>query len=359
MSKTHETDDSGPLGPLDAPEPIGTCGRFELLEEVAAGGMGSIFRARDPEEENRLVAVKRMLPQLTLDPAFIGMFMDEARLASQLKHENVCRVFELGQEDDSYFLAMEWVEGASLAELIDERGADIPLAIVARILVDAAQGLAYAHALRDAHGQLLQVIHRDVSPPNIMVTMDGTAKLLDFGLAKARTQAHKTAPGMVKGKFAYLAPEQLRGEVDHRADIFALGLCLFETTVGRKLFNQRTAGETIHAIGRFSGVPEMHVLRPDVPHALQAVLMRACAREPADRFASARDFAVRLQQTVEPIATRDEVAEFMKRTFPARAQAHAFHTDRAQSRPAKAPVWPWLVAVGAAAVVGALWAVLG
>jgi serine/threonine protein kinase len=278
-------------------EALGTCGRFTLERRIGGGGMGEIFLGRDPD--GGAVAIKRLLRECAKDPVFIGMFLDEARLVERLRHPNVCEVFEHGQDGAHYFLAMEHIEGFSLQELLDRRGrAGLPYPLACRIVAEVAAGLDYAHRLTDGMGVALGIVHRDVSPANIMIGRDGRVKIVDFGLAKARTQLMKTQPGLVKGKFGYLAPEQLGGTVDWRTDLFALGLCLHEALTGEQLFGQQTAAETVQAIQRFEGPPPLAGRVAGVPPALDAVLRKALAREPADRFESAAAFRAALGEAV-------------------------------------------------------------
>lgn len=276
-------------------EALGSCGRFTLVRKIGAGGMGEIFLAEGPD--GRPVAIKRLPAEGAKDPLFAGMFLDEARLVSRMRHPNVCEVHEHGMEGLNYFLAMEHIDGKSLAELLKEHDR-LPAGLACRVIAEVAAGLDYAHRLTDEAGEPLGIVHRDVSPANIMVRADGVVKLVDFGLAKARTQLMKTLPGLVKGKFGYLAPEQLGGTIDWRTDVFALGLCLYEALAGRPLFNQRTAAETVQAIRSFTGPPALTGVVPDVTHELDAVLARALAPTPSRRFESAAAVRVALAEVV-------------------------------------------------------------
>jgi serine/threonine-protein kinase len=279
-----------------AQEALGTCGRFTLVRRIGAGGMGEIFLGRDAE--GREVAIKRLLSECAKDPVFIGMFLDEARLVERLEHPNVCEVFEHGQDGQHYFLVMEHIDGVSLKELLEKRGGGLPFPLASRIVAEVAAGLDYAHRLTDGMGVAMGIVHRDVTPANIMIARDGQVKIVDFGLAKARTQLMKTQPGLVKGKFGYLAPEQLGGKVDWRTDLFALGLCLYEALTGRPLFGQKTAAETVRAIQEFGGPPPLAGRVPDVPPALDEVLRKALHRDPAERFESAAAFRAELGRAV-------------------------------------------------------------
>lgn len=274
---------------------LGRCGPYQLLERIGAGGMGEIFRALAPD--GREVAIKRLLPGCAKDPVFIGMFLDEARLLAKLQHPNVCRVFEHGNDSDRYYLVLEHIDGVSLGELLRRRQAGLALPLACRVIAEVAAALDYAHRLTDGAGVPLGVVHRDVSPGNIMIARDGTVKLVDFGLAKARTQIMKTQPGLVKGKFGYLAPEQIRGQVDYRTDLFALGLCFYEAVTGTQLFGQATAAQTVAAIRDLREAPRVAALL-GAPAALDEVLAEALAPAPEARFESAAAFRAALGRLV-------------------------------------------------------------
>ncbi|MEM9188099.1 MAG: serine/threonine-protein kinase [Myxococcota bacterium] len=287
--------------------PDGVCGGYRLVEHIGSGGMGEIYRARsltDPHAPD--VAIKRLLAEMATDPLFIGMFLDEARLVQKLEHPNICRVHHFGQDGAHYFLVMDLVDGASLKQLLEASLPDGGLhpAFVASIVSDVARALAYAHTLVEPFAGPLNIVHRDVNPANIMVDREGTVRLVDFGLAKAKTQMHKTRPGYVKGKFGYLAPEQLRGEVDARTDVFSLGLCFYEGLTRTQLFNQPTAAATIQAITNYAGPPSVRVTNPNIPPALDAVVRRALARNPSDRFSSAQEMHTVLERVLAESQTR-------------------------------------------------------
>ncbi len=303
--------------------PLGRCGPYDLHERIGAGGMGEIFRARAPD--GRIVAIKRLLPGCAKDPIFIGMFLDEARLLARLSHPNVCEVYEHGNDLDRYFLVMEHIEGLSLAQLLERRGrAGLPLPLACRIIAEVAAALDYAHRLTDERGRPLGVVHRDVSPGNIMLGSDGRVKLVDFGLAKARTQLMKTQPGLVKGKFGYLAPEQLEGHVDFRTDIFALGLCFYEAVMGAAFFSQRTAAATVAAI-RDLGAPPAIASLLGAPASLDEVIAKALAPAADARFASAAAFRSALGRLVidagHGAVTADAIAAEARRAMGGPAAA--------------------------------------
>jgi len=286
--------------------------------------MGEIFLSHGPTPRGEgSAAVKRLLPQAKADPLFVTMFLDEGRLAKHLRHPNICQVYDVGEDGEHYYIAMEWVDGVSLKQLQTRtagRGG-LPVAACARIIADVAAALDYAHRLRDDQDRFMGVVHRDVSPPNVMVDLRGRIKLLDFGLAKARTQLAKTQPGYVKGKFGYLAPEQLTGDVDARTDVFALGLCLYESVTGTPLFDQETAAETVVNIKSFGGPPSAATLRPDVWPELDAVLQRALAPKKEQRFQSAGEMRNALEQALAASNqrwTNDDLRDLVRELFPER-----------------------------------------
>ncbi|MCB9597614.1 MAG: protein kinase [Sandaracinaceae bacterium] len=330
---------------------LGRCGRFRLLERIGAGGMGEIFLAEE-DGTGRRVSIKRLLSQCAKDPVFIGMFLDEARLAERLQHPNVCDVFEHGLEGRNYYLVMEHIDGVSLRELLENRGfRGIPFPLAARILAEAASGLDYAHRFADEDGKPLGIVHRDVSPANIMIARDGRVKLVDFGLAKARTQIMKTQPGLVKGKFGYLAPEQLLGKVDWRTDLFALGLCAYEAVSGQQLFGQHTAAETVQAIKAFSGPPPI----AGAPEGFQRVLRKVLSVDPAARHESAAAFRADLGEVVVSAGigavSAGELAALVAGEDPSQPPASTTDLDSIAPPPSRA--LPVALVIGAIALVAA------
>jgi serine/threonine-protein kinase len=271
---------------------MATFGRFELLGRLAMGGMAEIFLAREVVQGvPRHLVIKRVLPHVADDEDFIRMFLDEAKIATRLYHPNVCHMYEGGQIEGSYFMAMEWVHGVPLRRLI-RRSRDtggIPVPVGLKVLSHVAEALHYCHHACDADGRPLQIVHRDVSPHNVMVSHSGLVKLLDFGIAKASTQAEKTEAGVIKGKYSYLSPEQCRGgEVDARSDIFALGVCLFETVTGKPLYHRGTVLNTMTAIVH-EDVPSARRAVPELPVEIDMIIRTALAKDPEDRFQTARE----------------------------------------------------------------------
>ncbi len=279
---------------LPALPAIAHFGRFDILGRLAIGGMAEIFLAREegPGRGKRCVVLKRILPHVAGDPRFVEMFLHEAELAMNLTHPNLCSIYEFGERDGEYFIAMEWVRGLSITQMhkaLFERGdSGIPQQLVARIAAEVADALEFAHHARDADGRPLKLVHRDVTPDNVMVSFDGKVKLLDFGVAKAATQRQKTDAGLLKGKFAYMSPEQYHGEeLDGRADVFSLGACMYEAITGMALFHRSNDFETMGVIVGDEPAQRIRKLKPGVPKALDAIVAKALAKSRDERFASA------------------------------------------------------------------------
>ena len=311
-----------PKPPVDLPV-LGKFAGYDVLGRLALGGMAEILLARhaNTDGDHRFLVVKRILPHFEQDTDFVQMFLDEARIGMQLKHPNICQFHQFGADEGSHFIVMEWVNGMPLGRLIRKarKSGGVGLPIAVRIGVDVARALHYAHIANDEHGEPFNIIHRDVSPHNIMIAYNGAVKLLDFGIAKADHRAHKTQAGVVKGKFAYMAPEQCTaGQADHRLDIFALGVCLFETLTGRSLYRRQTEAATMRAV-IMDPVPSLKERLPDVPDELDQILQKALAKDAGDRFATAEEFANELERfgrSTEQFAKQREVADFVKKVFP-------------------------------------------
>lgn len=273
--------------------------RYRVLEKIASGGMAEVFRAESAGLEGfkKTVAIKRVLPHLSQKKQFMGMFLDEARLSAHLSHSNCVQVFDVGVGDDTYFIVMEFVDGADLKAVIEQRkklGTPFPLEEACLICVRICEGLAYAHELRDSKGQSLRIVHRDMSPPNVLITRYGEVKIVDFGLAKANSQLEHSEPGIIKGKFSYLSPEAALGQpVDARTDIFAVGIILWELLAGRRLFMGESDLETVRQV-QAARIPPLHQFNREVPPEIDQLLARALAREPDARYQSARDLGADL-----------------------------------------------------------------
>jgi serine/threonine protein kinase len=269
-------------------------GKYILLRKIAMGGMAEIFRAKAVGAEGfeKLMVVKRILPHFTEDEAFVKMFIDEARIASKLQHSNIVQIYDFDSVDGRYYIAMEYVEGCDL-KLVVERGAkeDKPLspAQVAWIMMEASKGLHYAHA-KEYNGQALNIVHRDVSPHNLMVSYVGEVKLMDFGIAKAAQRSTKTMAGTVKGKCAYMSPEQARGKnLDGRSDLFALGIMMWEMLTHKRLFLGDSDFETLSNVLK-QEVPVPSSINPDVPPELDAIVLRSLAKDCEERQPSVEAF---------------------------------------------------------------------
>jgi len=273
--------------------------RYRVIDRLEAGGMAEVFRGEAVSLQGfkKQVAIKRVLPHLAQNKNFIAMFLDEARLGARLTHANIVSVFDIGAADNTYFIVMEYVDGANLKavmEALRKQGRRFPLKEAVYICMEACRGLSYAHEMIDDEGNDLSIVHRDVSPPNIMLTKRGEVKLTDFGLAKATTQLEKTDPGVVKGKFSYLSPEAALGQdVDARADVFALGIVLWEMLAGRRLFLGETDYQTVKLVQQ-ANIPSLRRLNPEVDEDFEKVLGQALTRDPNERFQSARDFGDQL-----------------------------------------------------------------
>lgn len=275
---------------LSALTPIGKIGRYDLIGRLATGGMAEIFLAREsgPQTVERHVVVKRVLPHVAEDTRLVDMFVHEARLCMNLSHPNICPIYEFGDANGSFFLAMEWVRGISLRDLIDRVSGPLPIPFLVRVFADIAGALHHAHTRTDGAGKPLSIVHRDVTPENIMIGFDGVPKLLDFGVAKAATQKHKTEAGNLKGKFAYISPEQYQGmPLDGRSDVFSLGVSLYEALTGKNLYDRASEYETVAAIVLDPDVPSVRDSRADVPEELDAIVRRAMAKERDERTPSA------------------------------------------------------------------------
>jgi len=279
-------------------------GKYELISRLAAGGMAEIFLARASGMLGfqKLVVIKRILPHLAQRNDFIQMFLDEARIATTLNHANIVATHEVGVHGKNYFMVMEYLPGEDVRGIVRRLGrgdgARLPLEHALNIAVAVAAGLHYAHEKRDRDGKPLDIVHRDVTPQNVIVTWDGAVKLLDFGIAKASNRINETRSGSFKGKVPYMSPEQCRGEpLDRRSDIFSLGILMHEMTLCRRLFRGETDFQILKQIAE-GPIPRPRDIDGDYDVRLQAIVMRALERDPARRFGTARE----LQQALEELA---------------------------------------------------------
>lgn len=278
-----------------------TVGPYEVVQLLAAGGMAEIFLGRKvgPGGFEKRVVLKRIAKKLLGDREIEAMFVDEARVQALLDHPNVVQIYDFGEDRGSYYIAMEFVAGATLRWVIDNAAAvrrPIPVHHALRVASDILAGLHYAHELSDDEGQALGLIHRDISPVNILVARNGTAKLCDFGVAKSQLQSVLTRAGIVKGKFRYMSPEQLNADrIDRRADVFAVGVCLWEVLVGRRLFDHESEDDAVAAI-RAGDYPSPSDFRAGMPRAVDRILRRALHLDPERRFKSAREFQLACEE---------------------------------------------------------------
>jgi serine/threonine-protein kinase len=291
-------------------------GRYELHTPLASGGMAMVYlgRMRMPTG-SRTVALKRMHPHFAADPGFAAMFHDEARLAMRLQHPNIVTTLDVVSAGGELLLVMEYVHGESLAGLAraaEAAGERIPPAVASSILCGVLAGLHAAHEARGEDGAPLEIVHRDVSPQNVVVGVDGVARLLDFGVAKAAGRMQSTVDGQVKGKFAYMAPEQLTsGMIDRRVDVFAAAVVVWETMTGARLFRGESPGAVVTAV-LATDVPAPSAVAPSLPPELDAVVLRGLARQKRERYETARELAVALESAVPPATTR-AVGEWVER----------------------------------------------
>ncbi|MDZ4696402.1 MAG: serine/threonine-protein kinase [Deltaproteobacteria bacterium] len=298
-------------------------GRYVLLEKIGVGGMAEVFRAVAPGTGGfrRVLVLKRILPAMSRDARFVEMFIDEAKISALISHPNVVQVFEFGQIEGSHFLAMEYVHGRNLSAVmakLADLGRTSPPDVIAEIIRQAALGLNHAHSMTGAEGKTLGIIHRDVTPANLMLGFNGAVKVLDFGIARAAEEVKetRTQAGSVKGKVAYLAPEQInRQPVDHRSDLFALGIVLHECLTGRRLFKADNALAAMKAILDMP-IPLPSSMNPDVPPKLDKVVMRALQRKPELRYSSGKAMAMDLEAVlVEQRYFSQRLPNFLKEIF--------------------------------------------
>ena len=304
-------------------------GRYEVLSQLASGGMAAVYvaRARGVAGFERLVAIKVLHPHLAYEEEFISMFLDEARLAARIRHPNVVGTLDISDtEGDGFFLVMEYIEGDHLGSLLTaaaRAGKRLDTHITVRLVLDALGGLGAAHALNDEQGEPLKLVHRDISPHNIMVGTDGIGRLTDFGVAKAEKRLTSTRAGQFKGKLAYMAPEQAStGHADQRSDLFSMGIILWESLTGRRLFRGENNAATLNKILQ-EEIPLVSSLYPDL-ECFDAVLSIALEREPDDRFQSADEFANALEAAAHNgpgIATPRAVGAIMREVLAEKIDA--------------------------------------
>jgi hypothetical protein len=336
-------------------------GRYLLFDEVASGGMATVHLGRllGPAGFARTVAIKRMHPQFAKEPEFVSMFMNEARLASRIQHPNVVSTLDVIAQDGELLLVMEYVPGESLSKLLrvaaqqgGHAGGLLDPGLIGTIMAGALHGLHAAHEARDVSGEALGMVHRDVSPQNILIGVDGVARVLDFGVAKAASRLHTTRDGQLKGKLAYMAPEQLSGgPVDRRADVFAAGIVHWEALTGRRLFPGNDVGEVMGRI--LSGtIQPPSAMVPELAEDLDDVVMRALERDPARRYATARAYAIAVESAAPMMLPREVgewAAQIAATTLGDRAAKVAALERQSFEAPAGKRRWP-AIAIGLALV---------
>jgi len=311
--------------------------RYRVIEKLEAGGMAEVFRAESEGLQGfkKQVAIKRVLPHLSEKKKFISMFLDEARLCAQLTHSNCVQVFDIGVGDNAYFIVMEFVDGANLKSVAEnlkkKQGRDMPLEVSAFLAAEICKGLDYAHNLKDSSGQDLHIVHRDMSPPNVLITKYGEVKIVDFGLAKASSQLEKSEPGIIKGKFSYLSPEAALGQdVDPRTDVFAVGIILWELLTGKRLFLGDTDFQTVKQVQE-ARVPSVRTHNPQVPPELERVVNKSLARDPKERYQTARELAQDLTRFLfqygKPVSSFD-LAQIVEGVIRARVPKKAGHVGQ-------------------------------
>lgn len=309
-------------GILNSPIPFG---KYYLLERVNVGGMAEIFRAKafGVEGFERLLAVKKILPSIAEDESFINMFIDEAKIAGQLNHPNIAQIFDLGKVDDSYFIALEFISGKDLKtsfERARRQGEKVSIPRICYIISKICEGLGYAHDKKDSQGNSLHIVHRDVSPQNILVSYEGEVKVIDFGIAKAQGKTSQTQVGVLKGKFSYMSPEQVRGlHVDHRSDIFSLGIVMYELLTLERVFLGESDFDTLEKIRKVEmSPPSLYNL--DIPPELEEIVLKTLSRNPEERYQTAHDLAEALERFMRNQGyyyTPKDLAAYMKETFSA------------------------------------------
>jgi serine/threonine-protein kinase len=298
-------------------------GKYTLVKRIASGGMAEIFLARQAGAEGfeKNIAIKKIKSSFTDSPDFVQMFLNEAKLAAQLSHPNICQIFDLGKIGDSFFIAMEYVSGRDMNRIINASnrvGIPFPMEYALKIASNCCEGLYYAHSKTDNKGHALNIVHRDVTPENVIVSFDGGVKLLDFGIAKAENLAQTDRPGEVKGKLSYMSPEQCQlKDVDHRSDIFSLGVVLYEWITGYRLFTGDNDEVVIRSIVEGKIYPPSY-FKPEVPKHVEQILMKALEKDRNRRYQSAWD----MQYDIDTFLTQHEftpsnvhLANFVKQLF--------------------------------------------
>jgi serine/threonine protein kinase len=300
-------------------------GPYQLMDRVAVGGMAEVFKAKRSGVEGfeKVVAVKRILPHLSDNKEFVDMFVNEAKMVAGLTHPNIVQIFDLGRIDKSYYIAMEYIHGRDLRTIMrraKEKGLTIPLELALRIVGHVCSALEYAHRKKDDRGRAMKIVHRDVSPQNILISFEGEVKLTDFGIAKAATKASTTDRGALRGKLLYMSPEQAWGKpMDCRSDLFSLGIVLYEMLTDQKPFLGTGTGSEMSVLElvRQCRIAPPRSVNPQIPEALDKLLTRALARDPSQRFQDAAEMSRDLERVLRerPPLSANELARFMELLF--------------------------------------------
>ena len=298
-------------------------GKYLLLDRINIGGMAEVWRGKSfgAGGFERLVAIKRILPNIAEDEEFISMFIDEAKISVQLTHANVAQIHELGQIANNYFIAMEYIPGKDMRAIFDrgrKKSEPAPIPLVCYVIAKLCEGLDYAHRKKDGLGREMNIVHRDVSPQNVLVSYEGEVKVIDFGIAKAAGKATKTQAGILKGKFGYMSPEQIRGlPLDRRSDVFAIGVCLYEMLTGERLFVGDSDFSVLEKVRKAEvRAPSTHNVR--IPEALERIVLKALAKDVEQRYQYASEVGEDLQRfliTSEAIFSRKDLVQYMKTSF--------------------------------------------
>jgi serine/threonine protein kinase len=298
-------------------------GKYLLLDRINIGGMAEVWRGKTfgAGGFERLVAIKRILPNIAEDEEFITMFIDEAKISVQLAHANIAQIYELGHISNSYFIAMEYIPGKDMRAIFDrcrKKGEPAPIPLVAYCVSKMCEGLDYAHRKKDQMGRDLNIVHRDISPQNILVSYEGEVKVIDFGIAKAAGKATKTQAGILKGKFGYMSPEQIRGlPLDRRSDVFAIGVCLYEMLTGERLFIGESDFSVLEKVRKAEVAPPSTYNRK-IPEQLEKIVLKALAKDVDERYQYASELGDDLQRfliTNDSLFGRKDLMQYMKATF--------------------------------------------
>jgi len=298
-------------------------GKYLLLDRISVGGMAEVFKAKSYGVEGfeKIIAIKRILPTMGEDRDFIKMFIDEAKIAGQLAHANICQIFELGRIDGSHFIAMEYIWGKDLLQIqnrLRKTKQTMPVPMACFVIAKVLEGLDYAHRKRDPLGRPLEIVHRDCSPQNVLVSYEGEVKLIDFGIAKATSRNSRTMAGVLKGKFGYMSPEQVRGlPLDRRSDIFAIGTMLYECLTGERLFNGETDFSTLEKVRNVDIVPPRQ-LNPQIPESVEKVILKALAKDVEDRYQWCSEMLADLQAYLmgqDVVFTAKSLSSWLKEVF--------------------------------------------